>query len=850
MSRRSFPLTAAAAAAALLTACGGGNDATPPQPEFQADVRTTRYGVPHVQAADFASLGFGVAQVYLRDNFCVLADQILTVNGERAKYLGTTGPAANAILSFVPVPNRDSDFFHKSYFDDDALAAAYQTVSTDARELVRGYIAGYNEFVAAAPGAGTPARNGCDGQPWVRQIDERDFLRLLAAKAVFASGGAFARAIATAQPPVAAAGTATTAIARSSRKKLDRDIVLAQLNPYPGRGAASNAYAIGKATTGGAGMLLGNPHYPWAQLTTQFYEVHMTVPGKLDVFGGMNGDVPIPLIGFNKDVAWTHTVSPTLRQGLFELSLVPGSPTRYRVDDQERDMLAREISIQVRQADGSLATETRTLYSTHLGPVLQVNSLVPGGVNLQWTATTAYALRDANLNSVALVEQWLRLGQATSVAQIEQALGSTLAIPFVHTIATDRHGDTLMADIGPTPNVTAAKLATAPGGGGASCVRGKTAQAVLQLTSIPVLDGSREACNWDIAADAPRPGLMPVAKLPAIKRADYVANSNQSAWFAHPQARIDDLEPILGGGGSPLTLRQRLAFMQIEQRIAGRDDIAAAPGFDSIETMGKLMFGNRVLAAELAMPGKGPDPLAVTELTTVCLDGVDPVSLTSGAFAGQTIDIAPACELLSRWDGRANLDSVGGVLFREFWRRLRMPQGTPLWLTAFDPADPVRTPRDLNTTPGPARDTLRQALAETVADLNARQVDFSRPLGQLQGVTRAGKRIPMHGDDEHVGPFNKLTPVQPTAAPLGQQGYTEVLVGAAYLQAVTWVDGQVQALGLQAYSQSTNPASAHHADQTEALYSASKLARLPFSEAEIAAEQIGSAERLVSKRLR
>ncbi len=845
-------LLALLSAAALLAACSDSYDPPPPapeQPEFVADVRTTRYGVPHVRAADFASLGYGVAQVYLRENFCVLADQILTVSGERSRYLGT----GNATVSLVPVPNRDSDFFHLSYFDDAALKTAYQQVAPDARELVRGYIAGYNEFVQATPAAGAPARNACDGQPWVRTITELDFLRLMSAKAVLASGSAFARAIASAQPPAAAAGAAPAQGRRSALRTLKRDVVLAQLNPYLNRGAASNAYAIGKQVTGGAGMLLGNPHYPWAPITVQFFEVHMTVPGKLDVFGGMNADAPIPLIGFNKDVAWTHTFSPTLRQSLFELSLVPGAPRRYRLGNEEREMRAREFSIQVKQADGSLVTEKRTLYNTHLGPVLQVDSLVPGGVNLRWTASTAYTLRDANLDSVRQVEQWLRIGQAQNVAQLEQSLGEVFAVPYVHTIAADRHGDTLMADIGPTPNVQVA-------GGVAACVKGNTAQFILGLTNIPVLDGSRAECDWKVEAGAPLPGLMPVAKLPAIKRADYVANSNQSAWFAHPQARIDNLDPTLGGSGAPMTLRQRLAFMQIEQRLAGTDGLDAAAGFGSLEAMRQLLFSHRVLAAELAMPGKAPNapnaPAAPpgSELTSVCASvdasAPDPVTLAGGTFAGQTVDIAAACRLLHNWDGRAQLSSVGGVLFREFWRRLRMPQGTPLWLQAFDPADPVHTPRQLNTTPGPARDTLRAALAETVADLTARQVDFSRPLGELQGVTRAGKRIALPGDDEHVGPFNKITPVQPTVVPLGKNGYTEVLTGASYMQAVTWVDGQVQALGLQAYSQSNNPASPHHADQTEALFAASKLAVLPFTEAQIAAEQIGSTEKIVSKALR
>src|SRR5687768_13879880 len=129
-----FSMTLAAiAAAAALAACSTGDDDTPPAPEpaFSATLRMTPYGVPHVKAADFASLGFGAATAYLRENLCLLADQVLTVNGERSKY---HGPAGIAMVAFVPISNRESDFFYRSYFDEDALAAAYGKTSEDSRE--------------------------------------------------------------------------------------------------------------------------------------------------------------------------------------------------------------------------------------------------------------------------------------------------------------------------------------------------------------------------------------------------------------------------------------------------------------------------------------------------------------------------------------------------------------------------------------------------------------------------------------------------------------------------------------------------------------------------------------------
>jgi acyl-homoserine-lactone acylase len=830
----------------VLTACNDTHgDNNEPRPAFEADVRMTTYGVPHVKANDFASLGFGVAQVFLRENFCLLADQVVTVNGERSKYFGPTG---NAVVAFVPVPNRDSDFFYKSYLDDAALASAYTRTTGEVRDLIRGYIAGYNEFVKAL--GGSDARHACKTQPWVRPIQEKDFLRLMGDKVILASGGAFARAIANAQPPAPNSSIALAkAMPLAKPEKLDRDVVMAQLNPYFTRGAASNAYAIGKSgTANGAGMLLGNPHWPWFG-SNQFFEVHMTVPGKYDVFGVINGDAPLPLIGFNKDVAWTHTVSPTLRQTIFELALTGAEGTRYRVGNEERNMIARQVAIDVKQADGSIATETRTLYSSHLGPIVSTNSLVPGGVNLRWTSSTAYTLRDANLNSLRFLEQWMRIGQADSVAGIDKALREVAAVPYVHTIASDRNGNALYADIGPTPNLTHAKLQPASAGG---CVKGATAQAVLQLLNLPILDGSRVECDWAIDATASAPGLMPVAKLPSIIRTDYVANSNQSAWLVNPLARIDDLEPILGGSMASLTLRQRLAFMQIEERLAGTDGISSNPGFDSLETMQKMLFGNRLLAAELTIAGKSSATLR-NDLVLECLPMAGQNSRVVTLPSGGDVDIAPACRLLQAWDGRANLDSRGAVLFREFWRRLRMPAGTPLWLTPFDSTDPLHTPRDLNTLSGTngGGDTLRRTLAETVLDLTNKGIDFTRPLGDLQGATRAGKRIALHGGDEFEGTFNKLTMRENnTSVPLTAAGYTDVFAGSSYIQAVTWVNGIVSAKGLLAYSQSSDPASPHFADQTEALYAARKFADLPFSETEIAAQQVGPTERIVSTTIR
>ena len=43
-------------------------------------------GVPHIKAANFTALGYGEAWAFSQDNFCTLAQDFVTVNGERSRY--------------------------------------------------------------------------------------------------------------------------------------------------------------------------------------------------------------------------------------------------------------------------------------------------------------------------------------------------------------------------------------------------------------------------------------------------------------------------------------------------------------------------------------------------------------------------------------------------------------------------------------------------------------------------------------------------------------------------------------------------------------------------------------------
>ncbi len=104
------------------------------------------------------------------------------------------------------------------------------------------------------------------------------------------------------------------------------------------------------ATDNRRGMLLGNPHFPWIG-NLRFYQFHVTVPGQMDVMGASLFGLPFLNIGFNKDVAWSHTVDTVNHFALYALALDPANPLRYIYDGQYRDMTTKTVTVQVLQAE-------------------------------------------------------------------------------------------------------------------------------------------------------------------------------------------------------------------------------------------------------------------------------------------------------------------------------------------------------------------------------------------------------------------------------------------------------------------------------------------------------------------
>ena len=785
-------------AAALPLLAAPAVEAKNSKPVYQAQVLRTSYGIPHIQAPDWGSLGYGYGYVFAQDNICVLARDVLASNGTQSRWFGAG--AGNA--------NRSSDFVYKMVNSDARVSAAWSTLDAETQALLTGYADGYNRYLRDTGVANIAA--DCRNQPWVRPLTGQDVLKVLRKLLVRAGTGNFVSALVAAVPPdpVAALGE-TDAEARLASTD-DADAPAVEFDPsylpdFNVERFGSNAVALGSDYTGGAGALLGNPHFPWFGIE-RFYAVHLTIPGRYDAMGASIYGFPLVNIGFNRHLAWSHTVSTARRFILRELTIVPSSPTSYVYEGQARAMQPETVTVEV-LSGGSVTTASHTFWHTQFGPVMVPSPLAP------WSTAQAFALTDVNLENSRAFRQYREMATSRDLEEFRGVVNRYAGMPWVNTIAADAKGNAYYADVGSMPNVTNAKLA--------ACTKPGISQ-VLAQNRVYALDGSRAACDPGTDPDSPEAGVFGASSMPSILRRDYAQNSNDSYWLANPEARLEGYSQIIGTDENrPQNFRTRLGITQIRDRQAGMDDVPGT-GFDR-QWLQDVLFGNRHYSAE------------------IMLDGVLQLCATQNpnvTVGGQTTNVAQACNVLANWDRRNLTTSVGTHVWTELWRRVSggatAGSGLPaitnvLYTVPFNPVDPVNTPRGLNVANASVVTRVMGELAYTVRHFATNGIPLDRPWGQVQFDVRNGQMIPIHGGSGTSGVYNAIT----TATnPVAGVGYTPILAGSSYIQAVTFTPSGPDARAIVSYSQSTDPASPHFADMTQ-LYSNYGWVKMPFAEGDI-----------------
>ncbi|RKH68024.1 penicillin acylase family protein [Corallococcus aberystwythensis] len=793
-SRISLPLLL------TLTAFGGCRNDDPPAPSpLKATLHRTAYGIPHIQADGYRSLGAGIGYAQAQDAVCILADQFLKVRGERARYLGR-GPQ-DAYL--------ESDFTYLGLALRTRAEAAFAEQSQELRDLVQGYAAGYNQYLKDVPADQRPA--ACRGAAWVKPISAYDLLAYHLDLSLNDTLVPLLGYVGNAQPPsveAGAQGPRSGPLAIPPRKD----------------GLGSNGWALGREkTASGRGMLVANPHFPW-EGSLRFHESHQTIPGKLDVYGVSLLGVPAINIGFNRDIAWTHTVTASSHMTLYRLKLVPGDPTAYVYDGAVRRMTSRTVTAAVRGDDGGMTQETRTFWRSHYGPML-------AGPGADWAGETAYTTRDATEDNPRFVEHWLRLNTAHSIDEAADVERTVRGAPWVNTLLASAAGDTRYVDASRVPYLSPATVAAYR-----DALESTPDAPVFASLGLVLLDGSTSRDEW-VGLEGESHGLVPATVMPQLRRTDFVMNANDPATFvnpAEPLINLPFLYEIYGTRGR-MSTRSHMNLTLITEE--GATAAAGSDGRFTREEAEQAILSNRTWVAEQLR----------TAVVQRC-QGAGPVLVQD-----VPVDITEACQLLAAWDGRLELDRTGAIVWREFLnahnRSDLVDQGS-LFAQPFDPARAAVTPAGLVPAPVTGVDPVNQKLAEAVALLGKAGIAVGTKLGDVQFAWKGDRKVPLHGGAAFEGVTNVVgysganatllpqpQPQGPLLSPgtgLTPEGYP-VDFGTSFLMVMEFTAEGPKANAVLSYAESANPESPHFADQTD-LFSGKQFRPVRFNEAEILAD--------------
>jgi acyl-homoserine-lactone acylase len=784
-------------------ACGsdsaGGTGGSPAR-DYSATIVRTTYGIPHITADNYGDLGFGDGYAYAQDNFCILMREVVAANGQTARYFGEDeGNVADDLVY---------TFFNR----DQVIEEEFFTGQTESiMETLRGYAAGFSQYLEDT-GADNLAED-CRGEDWVRPITSIDMGKVIRKLLLLGSTDQLTSAIAAAEPP---SQSMAQLLPLESAPIEARNIL-----PEPTT-VGSNGYGIGaNGSQTDYGLLLGNPHFPWSG-NLRFYMHHLTIPGELDAMGASLTGLPIILVGFNRDVAWSHTVATSRRFSIYEVKLVEGDPMKYEYDGEERDIEAVPVTIEVMLDDGTVEERTQDIYFTHYGPVINGADLSPllGG----WPTIfgTLLTYRDANLTNTRAMMYWEGINRSQSIDDLEDAC-KLIGNPWANTIAADRNGDAFYGDITVVPHISAEKLTL--------CDDSLITEGI-NATGIPALNGSKSECEWGSDEDAPEDGIFGYGNLPKLRNREYVGNSNDSYWLSNPDSLLTGFSPVIGREEVPQTLRTRQGFTQAEARMGATDGKSDTPGYN-IALLQDMLYSNMDIAEQMTR----------TDVVTLCkavmdwtAGDCDPDEVGNQAYSQNPTEAMGSCAILENWDGLHNVDSVGSSVWREFWDRVR---GTAdLWAVPFDATDPVNTPNTLNDEDPAVVEAVRCSIGRAVDRLVMAEIPLDRPWGEAQFRWNGDRteRIPIHGGNGR-STFSVIG-----SSLVDGEGYSNIPAGNSIIQTVTWDETECpDAFAVLTYSQSDDPASPHYSDMTE-VYSAGDWNDLPFCPTDVQSEKISETD--------
>ena len=355
---------------------------------FSARIERDNWGVPHIYGKRDADVSFGLAYAHAQDDFKTIQDILLASRGKLASVYGKGAAVNDYYVHLMDIWNH----VDSNYASD---------VPDDVKALCDGYAAGINLFLQDHPERGRKKIFPVNGKDLIAGFSHRMPL-------MFGLDGVMKK------------------LSKEKRPQLiglngnDEDAESFKM-------VASNVFAIAPhRSSDGYTRIWINSHQPWDG-PVAWYEAHFISEEGWDFYGGLFPGSPIPLIGHNPYLGWSHTVNSPDLIDVYDLKINPGNKDQYWFEGSWQDMKVRKVPIKVKLFGPFSWTFKRTVKESIHGPVMEFEH-------------GTYALRISSIKNLKFLEEWYRMGKATNFGEFRKAM-EIHALPMFNTGYADKDGN-------------------------------------------------------------------------------------------------------------------------------------------------------------------------------------------------------------------------------------------------------------------------------------------------------------------------------------------------------------------------------------------------------------------------
>ena len=355
---------------------------------FTAKITRDEWGVPHIYGKRDADASFGLAYAHSEDDFQTIQDVLYALRGDLSLLRSGRDAAVN-------------DYYVHSMNFWGMIEERYENeIPGDVKILCEGYAAGINKFLLD-----NPSKKRKD----FSNVTPEDIIVGFSHRMPFMFG-------------------LDGVLKRLSKKEPPELIGFKgeeQHGMFDMLGSNFMAVAPSRSSDGYTRLWI-NTHQPWDG-PVAWYEAHLISEEGWDFYGALFPGSPVPLIGHNPYLGWSHTVNSPDLIDVYKLTINEKNKDQYWFEGYWKDMDLRIANIKVKVLGLIPWNFKRVVKKSIHGPVIDFDH-------------GSYAIRISSLKDLRFLEQWYRMSKAKNLSEFKNAM-ELHAIPMFNTGYADRDGN-------------------------------------------------------------------------------------------------------------------------------------------------------------------------------------------------------------------------------------------------------------------------------------------------------------------------------------------------------------------------------------------------------------------------